>query len=77
MRSIAYHQGASLVYHQGASLVYHQGASLVYHQGASLVYHQDAGKCTLSVMRYNNGVAVIDDIRRTSCVNDIPSLRLG
>ncbi len=29
------------------------------------------------VMRYNNGVAVVDDIRRTSSGDDMPSLRLG
>ena len=40
-------------------------------------YHQAAGKYTLARDEIQGRLAALDDIRRTSCVNDIPSLRLG
>jgi len=41
------------------------------------VYHQAAGGCTLARDEIQGRQAALDDIRRTSCANDMPSLRLG
>ena len=43
----------------------------------SVVYHQAAGRYTLTRDDIQGRFADLDDIRCTSCVNDIPSLRLG
>ena len=44
----------------------------------SVVYHQSAGESSPKGADEIQGrLAALDDIRRTSCVDDIPSLRLG
>jgi len=43
----------------------------------SIVYHQAAGKCTLSRDEIQGRLAALDDMHRTLCGDDIPSLRLG
>ena len=43
----------------------------------SIVYHQAAGGYTLARDEIQGRLAALDDIRRTSCVDDMPSLRLG
>ena len=42
----------------------------------SIVYHQAAGRYTLARDEIQGRRAALDDIRHTSCVDDIPSLRL-
>ena len=49
--------------------------SIVYHQHVVLYIIKPQEDTRWRVMRYSPAGA--DDIRRTSCVNDIPSLRLG
>ena len=55
--------------------VYHQFRRNCISSTRSVVYHQAAGKYTLSRDEIQGRLAALDDMRRTSCVNDIPSLR--
>ena len=55
--------------------VYHPQLVAVYHQRLAVVYHQAAGKYTLARDDIQGRLAALDDMRRTSCVDDMPSLR--
>jgi hypothetical protein len=70
-----FHYTALSQINQGVSLVYHPQLVAVYHQHEVLYIIKPQGNTRWRVMRYSPKGA--DDIRRTSCVNDIPSLRLG
>ena len=40
-------------------------------------YHQAAGRCTLARDEIQGRRAALDDMHRTLCGDDMPSLRLG
>ena len=44
---------------------------------AGIVYHQAAGRCTLARDEIQGRLAALDDMHRTLCGDDMPSLRLG
>jgi len=52
-----------------------EGVYIITSEG--IAYHQAAGGCTLACDDMQRRSAAFDDIRRTSCVDDMPSLRLG
>ena len=58
------------------SLVYHPQLVAVYHQHEVLYIIKPQENARWRVMRYK-GARALDDMRRTSCVDDMPSLRLG
>ena len=62
----------SVVYHQCAAL-YITNAQHCISPTRSVVYHQAAGEYTLLRDEIQGRLAALDDIRRTSRVNDIPS----
>ena len=75
MVELAYDIRTDLLYH--GSAVYIIKTQFCISPTQSFVYHQAAGKCTLTRDEIQGRLAALDDIRRTSCVNDIPSLWLG
>ncbi|MBE6630611.1 MAG: hypothetical protein E7624_07170 [Ruminococcaceae bacterium] len=59
------------------SLVYHPQPVAAYHQCEALHIIKPQGKCTLTRDEIQGRRAALDDIRRTSRGDDMPSLRLG
>ena len=56
-------------------MVYHHAVRRVYHPQLVAVYHQAAGGCTLMRDEIQGRLADLDDMHRTSCGDDMPSLR--
>ncbi|MBO5439624.1 MAG: hypothetical protein J6A53_03100, partial [Clostridia bacterium] len=50
---------------------------IAYHQHGVLYIIKPQIDTRWRVMRYKGGIAALDDIHRTLCDDDIPSLRLG
>jgi len=57
--------------------VYHPQLVAVYHQHEVLYIIKPQARCTLARDEIQGRLAALDDMRRTSYVNDMPSLRLG
>ena len=59
------------------SLVYHPQLVCGISSTRSVASHQAARKCTLTRDEIQGRLADLDDMHRTSCGDDMPSLRLG
>ena len=57
--------------------VYHPQLVAVYHQCIALYIIKPQGECTLTRDEIQGRLADLDDMHRTLCGDDIPSLRLG
>jgi len=57
--------------------VYHPQLVAVYHQHEVLYIIKPQAKCTLARDEIQGRLAALDDIHRTLCGDDMPSLRLG
>ena len=54
-----------------------QGVALHIIRSLSAVYHHAAGRYTLARDEMQGRLAALDDMHRTLCGDDMPSLRLG
>ena len=76
------HLSLKTLYHtfannQGEALYIIRSLSAVYHQCEALHLIKPQGKCTLTRDEIQGRLADLDDMHRTSCGDDMPSLRLG
>ena len=67
----------NVLQNQGVSLVYYPQLVAVYHQCKALYLIKPQKKCTLARDDMQGRLAALDDIHRTLCGDDMPSLRLG
>ena len=84
-KSLAYYQHEVLYIINSARNCISSTRSVVYHQfrrncissTRSVVYHQAAGEYTPARDEMQGRLAALDDMHRTLCGDDMPSLRLG